>query len=145
MRSRETTPGPSRRRGFTVLEIVLAIGFLGIAAGVIGELAMLTLKERLRNETRLAVTEWATNVLEEARAMPWSELTPEWAANVQMPPELNERLVNPKANVVLVADRDRPAAKRLTITVQWTHSDGTPFRPVTLFTIISDRLRREGQ
>jgi hypothetical protein len=132
------------RRGFTVMEVVLSIGFLGIAAAIIGELAFATLNERLRNETRLAVIEWATNVLEVARARPWSEVTPEWASEIRLPEDLSIRLTNPKAVVNVDAERERPGAKRITVSAKWTHSDGTPLRPVTLVTVISHRQKAEG-
>lgn len=131
------------RSGFTVLEVVVSIGFLGIAAVLIGELALATLNERLRNETRLAVIEWATNVLEEARAKPWKELTPEWANGIKLPEDLAFRLAEPKTLTQVVPEPDRPTAKRITVSVQWKHSDGTPLRPVTLVSVISVRQRTE--
>src|SRR5262245_34251050 len=133
----------SRRGGFTAMEVVLSLVFLGMAAAIVGELAVFALNERLHNETRLAVIEWATNVLEDARARPWAEVTPEWAGNTQLPDDLSIRLSEPKVSVKVEPELDYPAAKRVTVSVQWTQSDGVSVRPVTLATVISDRKKRE--
>jgi hypothetical protein len=127
------------RTGFTVVETVVALGCLLMAATLLVQLATWSLTERARGDTRLAAMEWAANVLETARAKPWSELTPEWAATQRLPDHLAERMLQPTAVVAVIPEKDHPRLKRVSVTVRWFIAEGAKAPPVELTTLFAER------
>src|SRR5262249_40095886 len=83
-------PG-KRRGGFTLAEVALPLGALPTVAVVVAQLATWSLTERIKADARLQAVEAATNLLEEARAQSWNELTPEWAAAQRLPDHIAQR------------------------------------------------------
>ena len=132
----------SFRRGVILFESVLALAILSTAAVVLSELAVWSLTERLRNDTRLAAIEWAANVLEIAQARDWAELTPEWASQQRLSEDLTAQLSDGVALVRVEPERDRPQIKRVTVTVEWKLADGAAARPVALTGHYAARERR---
>jgi prepilin-type N-terminal cleavage/methylation domain-containing protein len=127
------------RRGFTMLEAVAALGILATAATLAAQLGAWSLVERGRTQCRLAATDAATNVLESARARPWSELTPEWAAGLRLPEYVVDRLHDPKLTVQITPEPNRPHVKRVSVQIQWDHSDTRPPETVTLVGLFAER------
>lgn len=127
------------RRGMTILETVVAIACLGIAATLVTQLAAWSLNERARADTRLAAMEWAANILEKARAMPWAELTPEWAAKQTLPADLAERMFNPTTSVVITSEPNVTGLKRVAVNVTWYYGEGAKAPPVEFMTLFADK------
>ncbi len=127
------------RLGFTVIEVVVGIGVLLVGATIVAQLATWSLTQRALADTRLEAMEWATNVLEDARAKAWSELTEEWAAGQKLPVELAERMHQPMARVRVESEPGRPRIKRVTVSVRWFFAEGAKAPPVDLMTLFADR------
>jgi type II secretory pathway pseudopilin PulG len=127
------------RAGFTVLETIMALGVLSVAAVVVAQTATWSLFERARTEERLAATEAAANVLEAGRARPWAELTPEWAAAEQLPEDVAARLSDPSLAVRVAEEPGRPRVKRVTIELKWTDRYGKDAPPIVLVGLFADR------
>jgi len=132
----------SFRRGFTILECVIAMALMSTAAVVLSQLAVRSLIERSANDARLAAIEWAANVLEAAQARDWADLTPDWAAKQHLPEDLTVQLNDAVTLVQVEPESDRPQVKRVTVTVQWKRSDNIPGRPVALTGLFAARERR---
>jgi type II secretory pathway pseudopilin PulG len=139
-----STQHSSRRPGFTVLETVIALGMLASVIVLVAQLATWSLAERSRSDERLAALEQAANVLEAARARPWADLTPEWAAAQRLPDELATRLDDARYTVCVEPEADRPRVKRVTVELGWTHRDRAQARTVKLVGLFADRAAGGG-
>ena len=129
----------SKRRAITVLETIVALVCLGVAATLVGQVAVWSIGERARADTRLAAIEWAANVLERANASRWEELNEAWAAKQTLPEELSERMVKPVVTVQLETDEQLPNIKRMNVRVQWFHTEGEKAPTVELMTLFANR------
>jgi type II secretory pathway pseudopilin PulG len=131
------------RVGFTLMETVVALGCLLMAATLVAQIAVWSMTERVHADARLAAMEWAANVLETARAKTWADLTPEWAASQTLPTDLTERMLQPTAAVVVTSEKDRPHLKRVSVTVRWFIADGAKAAPVELMTLFAERQKAD--
>ncbi len=127
----------ARRRGFTILESALALAMLTMASVLVAELTTWALAERARADTRLAAIEWADNVLESARAQPWNDLTPAWAATQKLPEDLAFRMLEPVVTVTVEPEAERPLLKRVTVTVKWNQAFKAPAPPVVMSSVFA--------
>jgi hypothetical protein len=124
----------------TLLEVLGALGILVLAMVMVAQLGVESLAERSRADRRSAALEFAANVLETARSRRWSELTPEWAASVRLPDELQERWIDPQLAVRVEPEPERPRVKRVTVHVRWTNRIGQDDRGVLLTALFADRI-----
>jgi hypothetical protein len=132
------------RAAFTVMEVVVSLACLLMAATLVAQVAAWSLSERFQADTRLGTMEWAANVLENARAKPWAELTPAWAAEQKLPEQLAERMLQPVVTVSVEPEPGRPRLKRVSVAVRWQISEGAKAPPVELMTLFADPAKREG-
>jgi type II secretory pathway pseudopilin PulG len=125
------------RGGFTIIEVTLALGVLTVAMVLIAEVSVWSLREQSRSSARQTAEEVAANVLEEARACPWDELTPAWAAAQRLPEPLLQR--DWRLTVRVEPEKSLPEVKRVSVAVQWAASEGAPAAPVQLVSLFSAR------
>jgi prepilin-type N-terminal cleavage/methylation domain-containing protein len=125
------------RRGFTITEIMVALGLLGVALVMVAQVGIWALRERARITDREAAQEMAANVLESARAVGWEELTPEWAQAQRLPEAYAER--GWVLEVHVKAEESRPLLKRVTVAVLWKAGMGPSPRPVELVGLFAAR------
>ena len=125
------------RPGFTVAEVLVALAVLAAATALAAEAATQLAADRSRLEARREAAEAAANALEEARAVPWGDLTAEWAAHRPAPPGL-ARWPGGKLTVTVSPETDRPRVKRVTAAVSWDRP-GEPWPTTTLTTLIAAR------
>jgi hypothetical protein len=78
-------------------------------------------------------------MLEAARARPWAELTPEWAAAKKLPEDVAARLSDPSLAVRVAEEPGRPRVKRVTIELKWTDRNGKAAPPIVLVGLFADR------
>jgi type II secretory pathway pseudopilin PulG len=133
------SPACRCRSGFTIMETIVALGIFAIALILVAQLGAQAVAERLRVEERLAAMEFANNVLESARARPWTDLTSEWAAAQQLPEAVADRLTEPTLSVRVEPERDRPRLKRVTVDLHWRHRYGENARAISLAALYADR------
>jgi prepilin-type N-terminal cleavage/methylation domain-containing protein len=125
-----SSPG---RRGFTLAETMVALGILGVVLLLLGQLAVVVLRERQRSTAHQDALEAAANVLEAARACPWDDLTPAWAARQHLPEPVAERLPDGRLEVRVEPEASRPHTRRVTVEVRWSLDDNRP--PQTVFLV----------
>jgi prepilin-type N-terminal cleavage/methylation domain-containing protein len=138
----EPTP-PAGRRGFTVMEVMVALGILGVVAIMLTQVGYQVLTERQRNATHQEALEAAANVLEAARACPWDELTPAWGERQRLPDSLTARPRDGRLAVRVEPEASRPYTRRVTVEVRWSLPDGKPAPPVRLVALRSARTTPE--
>ena len=127
------------RRGFTFFEIVVALGMLAIAMVLTAQLTYQALRERMRNDFRLAALETANNTLETARGLPWDALTPEWAAAQQVPESWKETQPDGELKVHIAPEGATAHLKRVTVTIRWDFREGIPPQELQLATLLAPR------
>jgi prepilin-type N-terminal cleavage/methylation domain-containing protein len=129
-----------RRRGFTVLEIMVALGILSVVLVLVAQVGLWSLGERKRSALRQEALEAAANILESAQASPWEALTPPWAAAQRLPDGLAQRLDEARLEVRVEPEASHPRTKRVTVALAWRLGDGKPARPVVLVGLFSPRV-----
>jgi prepilin-type N-terminal cleavage/methylation domain-containing protein len=134
----------TRRRGTTLVEMLLALAALAVAAVLAAQLGTGALSERTRADARLDALDAAGNVLESARAAPWDGLTPDWAAGQKLPAFAADRLTGGALTATVEPEPGRPRVKRVTVEVRWNHRDGQPARPVRLVGLFAARAAEGG-
>jgi prepilin-type N-terminal cleavage/methylation domain-containing protein len=127
------------RTGFTMTECAIALGVLATVATLAAQLGTWAIIERGRDECHLVATEAAANVLEQARTVAWSELTPEWAGSQNLPAAVADRLHDGKLTVSVTPEADRRAVKRVDVKIEWDYRDTRPPERVSLVALLADR------
>lgn len=133
-----------RRPGFTVIECVVAIAVLGVAAVLVAQIGVRSLAERVNVEEHFAAQEATANILEVARATAWTDLTPAWASTVRPPNALTTRLDDVKLTVRVEPEKGRPRIKRVTVELRWSPAEGHGDRAVTTMALFADRAAGGG-
>ena len=111
-------PASPRRQGITSAEMVVSFGLFAIAIAMAGQVAGFVQVERTRTAARQDAVEQCANVLERARAMPWKELTPEWAKSQKLP--TGHLLPKGTLKVLVTPVKEEPRLKKLDVTATWT-------------------------
>ena len=140
------TPTRTRpRSGFTIVESVFALAMLAIVVVAVAELTTFAIAERTRADDRIGALTVAENVLESARARPWADLTPEWAASQTLPDDLLTDRPGRKLTVTVAPVDDRLRLKQVTVTIAWNRSASIPVREIRLTALFADRPTEEDE
>ena len=122
------------RRGTTIIELTVAGAILGTLM-VVG-LQMLTAvaaQRRAIDQQQFATLELA-NVMERMAARPWSELTPQAAAQEQLSSAIRSRLPGAELKVDVSTSDVEPDAKRIVVSLRWQNRAGVLLPPLTITT-----------
>ena len=134
----------NKRTGFTLLELTVTAAIIGVLVVIVAQCIALSLRERARMATRLAATELAANVLEEARAQPLAKLDKTWAEGRKIPSELAGLLHEGKIDVAVETVSELPSARRVSVEVRWRFEEHLPLQSVRLTTLLSGREAKGG-
>jgi hypothetical protein len=118
---------------------MVALGILGTVLLLLGQLAVVVLRERQRSAAHQGALEAAANVLEAARACPWDDLTPAWADRQRLPETVADRLPGGRLEVHVEPEASRPDTRRVTVEVRWSLHDDRPPQTVSLVGLRSAR------
>ncbi len=140
---RPAAPPSARRRAFTLVESIIALGVLTASVAVAAELVAWAIGERVRTDNRADAAEAAANVLEDARGRGWDAVTPEWAAAQKLPDSLAARLPDGRLAAAVEPEAGRPRVKRVTVTVEFGVGNRGPQPPVTLAALFAARTAGE--
>jgi prepilin-type N-terminal cleavage/methylation domain-containing protein len=122
-----------RRRGMTLVELMVAAALLGAIMVVCLQLLAATAQQRRHaDQRRLALLE-VENAMERLAARPWNELTPQTAA-AQLSPSIRGRLPGAELKAEVTASAAEPLAKRIAVTLRWRDGSGQFTKPVTIVT-----------
>jgi prepilin-type N-terminal cleavage/methylation domain-containing protein len=120
-----------RRRGFTLLELIVATILLAaMAATVVPLLALASRQQRETDRRQLALYE-AQNILEQIAARPWSELKP-GAVEQELPQVCREHL--PHARLDVAIDPADDGGRRIAVKLLWKLRNGVDAAPMRLVT-----------
>ncbi len=118
------------RRGFTILEMIVAMLLLGTAmAIVVPTLAWMGVQNRLSLQRQEAV-QGLNNLMDELTSRPYAELTPEAAGKIELSDALKRQLPGAKLHVEIT--EAEPSAKRIQAQLAWNQQNGGTLAPVRL-------------
>jgi hypothetical protein len=133
MNARNPARGRSRRRGYGLVEVAMAVFVLMIAMSLMVKALALTGVERRAADRRLWAVEAASNVLERVTAEPFGSVTAEKARSLADEAEAGRVLPGAAWEFDV---RDEPGApvgsKRLTVRLRWKDRSGGWESPVRL-------------
>lgn len=115
---------PAPRRGFSLIELTVAMALTIVVLGIVASLAVWSFRERAHHQARFIALETANNILEEARSLPWDKLTPGWAA---AQPTIDDLFLPEGKIAVTVTDEPgEKGLKRVVAKVVWRASADRP-------------------
>lgn len=121
-----------KRRGMFLIELavagVLLLAFTMLCAKYFAVTAM---QRKALNQRQTALNE-AANIMERITAGPWDDLTTEGLAKISLSPETKSALPEGELKIDLADEDEKPAAKRITVTIHWRDQAGGWFEPVRL-------------
>jgi len=122
-----------KRRGFSVMEAMVAAALLAMAGVVCLQMLMASASARRNAELRRLATREASNVMEQVMALRADELTAMAADRIELSDEAKRSL--PDAKLAIRLDRetgDGPPATRVTVELSWKSRAGEPAPPIRL-------------
>jgi type II secretory pathway pseudopilin PulG len=128
-----------RTRGFTLVEVGAALIIVAVAMVLVVQLGYWSVRHRARTAARFFAVELAANVLSEAHAVPWEDLTKEWAESNRISEEALQQLSQATLTVNVEPLQAQPLTKRVTVDIQWTLVDGADSHSVHLVGLYSRR------
>ena len=123
-----------RRRGMTLLELVVAGALLGTILVVCLQLLAATAEQRRAAEQRQLAVLDVENAMERLAARPWDELTPQAVAAGQLSFSVRSRLPGAELKVEVTAPSAEPLAKRIAVSLRWQDRSGQFTQPVRIVT-----------
>ncbi len=128
-------PAPSRvrrRAAFSVTECLVALVLLGAAVALMAQLlATAGVQRRVADQHALALQETA-NLMERLFALPYSELTTQRAAELQLSESAQQRLPDAQLKITVHTTAGPPAAKEIRISLRWLDRSGRHGAPAEL-------------
>lgn len=96
----------------------MVLGVVSAMLGMIGSLAAWSVRESHVVTLRLATLEALANLMEEARTISYSDLTPAWAEKRAIPPALLNQIPGSTLSVNVVPEPSAPSLKRVTAHIE---------------------------
>jgi prepilin-type N-terminal cleavage/methylation domain-containing protein len=115
---------PSRRRGFTIFEMMAATAVLGVVVTTSALLVQWSASlHRVATKKRCAL-EAATTMLDRINARPWPSITAQSVQDLQLPAEAKRFLGDPRLAVAVTDQAGPPRGKKISVAVSWTERAG---------------------
>lgn len=121
-----------RRRAFTIIESLLAVGVISVAFVLLAQFLTLAAGQRRAGEERRIALQEAANVLERISALPADEATAERVANWQPSAELKRVLPKAQLRITLAAEAGPPRGQKVRVEVVWPNAAGELNAPLGL-------------
>lgn len=125
------------RRGSQLVEAIVALAIVGVAAGVALQTAATLRRQARRLDAQETALLAADNLLETLSAWPWEDLTPEALAEVTLHADVAAQLDRPRLRIFLEAQSEPPASKRIEVVLE----QGDPTAPLPVTRLVTWRYR----
>jgi type II secretory pathway pseudopilin PulG len=112
------------RRGYTILELTIALGIFAAMLATVGQTVALVAQQRRLTQRRELAQQSAENVMEHLFARAWDELTAEKTAEVKLPEGVERDLPGASLKIELVEQAGPPPARRIKVAVGWNDAAG---------------------
>ncbi len=121
----------SPRRGLGMIELLMAAILLSTIFAIAVPVLRVALVTNRQNDRQNEALMTASNVLERLTLKPWDEITPDTAADIELPEAISRQLPDAELQVQVEPDGD---AKRISVLLSWQGTGGKPMAPVRLTT-----------
>jgi Tfp pilus assembly protein PilV len=121
-----------RRRGATLLEAAIAAGLLAVLMTAWLRVATFVAVERRVAEKRAIALQELAGAIERARALPWSQLTPDELATIHLSPQVEACLPGATLSWTVTPATSGPSARHIRAEIAWQSPTGAPSAPVRL-------------
>jgi len=118
------------RAGFTVIELVLALGLLVVFFAMFVPVLGMISRERRVSAQEQAALQHAANVLDDLTRRSYAELSDQ--KDLALPEHVRQMLPAVEQTVTITPTAGEPAAKQVTVSLRWQQAGGTWSHPVTL-------------
>jgi type II secretory pathway pseudopilin PulG len=118
------------RVGFTVIELVLALGLLVVFFAMFVPLLGIITRERRMSAQEQAALQHAANVLDDLSRRSYAELSDQ--NEIALPDHVRQMLPAVEQTVTITPMAGEPAAKQVSVSLRWQQAGGTWSHPVTL-------------
>jgi hypothetical protein len=122
-----------------MIECCVALVLLAAAMMLTMQLGLWSYRSRARLAARFTALEVAANVLEEARALPWDEITGAWAESRRIPADLDSQLSDGTIDVRVEPVEGQPITKRVSVELRWMPEHDPESHSVRLIGLYSRR------
>jgi hypothetical protein len=114
------------------LEVCVALLILAAAMVAIAQLLVLAAQQRRAVDRQRVATREVANLMEQAMALPWEQLSEEGLRDLQLSEVSQLRLPEARANLQVMVEEGPPLGKRVTVQVDWRNRAGLRPQPVEL-------------
>ena len=121
-----------RRRGYSIIELLVAAGLLATLLTVCAQLSGTASAEQRALRQRQAATNEVANVLERLSIRPWNELTDKALGELPLSAAARQSLPEGRLEVHVVQPAGQAGAKRISVQIHWPGRDGRPEQTVRL-------------
>jgi Tfp pilus assembly protein PilV len=129
---RSSRNGPTRRRGFGLIEMAISGLLLAAAMAATVQVVGWVAADRRNVARRERAVVEASNLMERIAARPFDEITPESLAALKLPEAARTSHPGSNLKASVTAQEDAPARKRITVEIRWPDGSGTAGSPVRL-------------
>jgi prepilin-type N-terminal cleavage/methylation domain-containing protein len=127
-------PRPSiRRRGMSLLEIMLAAGLLGVLMTVSVQMMRVIGDRQRAAERRAAALQTVQALAEKLGNMPWDQLF-DVAEKIEIPQPMRRHLPGARFSVSVNKESEPTLAKRVIVELRWNNPRGQNSAPVRMTT-----------
>jgi type II secretory pathway pseudopilin PulG len=127
-------PGPPvRRRGTSLLEIMLAVGLLGVLMTVSVQMMRVIGDRQRAAERRAAALQTVQALAEKLGNMPWDQLF-DVAGKIEIPQPMRRHLPGARLSVSVNKESEPTLAKRVIVVLRWNNPRGQNSAPVRMTT-----------
>ena len=121
-----------KRRGMTIMELLVSLVILGAAMAALVQLVVLTARQRRSLDQRRVALQEVANQAERLALVAWDETTPERLKTWQPSADLVAALPRATCQASVRDESGEPARRRIRLEVVWTNAAGQAVEPVTL-------------
>lgn len=120
------------KRGFSLIEMLVAIGLLSFVAIALAQGITLSIRQRQQLHQRLVLNQAAANLAERVTMIPWADLSDERLAEIQLDAATLAVWPELKLALRITDDAGPPTGKRILISLQPAARHGTAPPPTEL-------------
>jgi hypothetical protein len=110
----------------------IAAILVGMLATAVVQLALVMAGQHRGLAKRYVAIQESANIMERVSATPWTELTTENVADIELSPEAQQSLSGATLEIQVSAAEGEPAAKRVTVVIRWPDREARPDHVVRL-------------
>lgn len=119
-----------RRRGASILELIVGTVILGVFISSAGPMLRWVQVSRRTNDQHLAVLQELSNQMEALAALPVSELTAQRLENLTLSDSAQKQI--PDASLSATLSEPADGLRKLTLSIAWQDEAGVDVQPKTL-------------